>query len=118
MFIPSAKNSAHLSHFTLCNPDAAFSDPPFAKSLTRKVIGLASNVVSELSAPTKAFRQEFKNLQLYLASHELPEDLCSELREFVSLKFESKEEHTEVRPPWHYGAVSGTSDNHLRSAVR
>lgn len=62
-----------------------------------KVIGLVSNVVSELSEPTKAFREEFKNLQLYLTSHELPDDLCDELRAFVSLKFESKGDHTEAR---------------------
>lgn len=60
------------------------------------VIGVMSNVVNALDEPVRAFHNQFNALQLYLDSHELPEDMCNDLRVFTRLKFDSRDEHVEI----------------------
>lgn len=60
------------------------------------VIGVMTNIVTQVSVKTRAFRKEFSRLQSYLDAHALPDDIANELKLFLKLKFQRRNEHAEV----------------------
>lgn len=55
-----------------------------------------TNIVTAVSLKTRDFRREFTRLQQYLDAHALPDDVADELRLFLKLRFERRNEHADV----------------------
>lgn len=60
------------------------------------IIGNVTELVTQMDEHTREFQQAFKHLGMFMDAHGLAEDVRRDLRSYMLLKFNAREEHEEI----------------------
>ena len=65
--------------------------------LAAYIVGNVTQLVTQSDEHTRMFRTSFRDLQKYCDTNGLPAELCEDLRSYMLLRFNAREEHREAR---------------------